>query len=78
MNDKRPGTRRPTRPFGLLAFYTSRRFKPLLLGLAAMPLFQSLTCFSDFATALNFELRSLVNNMLINAASTVIQNILGL
>ncbi len=78
MCDRRSGKRRSTGRFGLSAFYTSRRFKPWLLALAAMPLFQSLGCFSDFTIALNFELQSLVNTILINAANTVIQNILGL
>lgn len=78
MGDRRSGTRRATRRFGLSTLYTSRRFKPLLLGLAAMPLFQALGCFSNFTTALNFELQSMVNNVLINAANTIIQNILGL
>jgi hypothetical protein len=60
---------------------TSRRvrlLKRLLLATASLPVLQTTGCFPDLLGALNFELQSLVNTTLINAANTVIQNVLGL
>lgn len=48
------------------------------IGAAALPLLQVVGCYPDVVGALNFELQSLINSVLINAANTVIQNILGL
>ncbi|MBN2563877.1 MAG: hypothetical protein JXQ75_23425 [Phycisphaerae bacterium] len=52
--------------------------KALLLAMAALPVFQTTACYPDFASALSFELQSLVNTVLIDAANIIIQNILGL
>jgi hypothetical protein len=52
--------------------------KALLLAVAAMPLFQATGCFPDLLGALNFELQSLVNTVLINTISVIVQNFLGL
>jgi hypothetical protein len=58
--------------------YRARRVKALLLAVAAMPLFQATGCFPDLLGALNFELQSLVNTVLINTISVIVQNFLGL
>lgn len=51
----------------------------LVLALAALPVFQISTgCFPDLVSALNWELQSSVNNVLLTAISTIIQNILNL
>lgn len=55
-----------------------RGWKSLLVAAAALPLFQTTGCFPDPIGALNFELQSLFNNVLINAANTIINNILGI
>lgn len=62
----------------LLRLYTSRRGKAALLGLAALPLFQTTGCYPDFLAGLSYELQMLVNSFVINAANIIIQNILGL
>lgn len=54
------------------------RLRNLLLWVAALPMLQGVACFPDIPAALNFELQSLVNNVLINAVSIVVQNVLGL
>lgn len=55
-----------------------RCWKPVVLLVAALPLFQTTGCFPDLLGALNFELQSLVNTTLITAVNTIIQNILGM
>jgi hypothetical protein len=57
--------------------YASRRGKAVLLGIAALPLFQ-VGCYPDFPAAISFQLQTLVNTMVISAANIIIQNILGL
>ena len=58
--------------------YRARRVKMLLLAVAGLPLFQAATCFPDLLGALNFELQSLVNTVLIGAINVIVQNFLGL
>ncbi len=70
--------RRSTRRTGLLKLWRVRSWKPLILAAAAMPLFQTTGCFPDLLGALNFEMQSFVNSTLINAANTIIENILRL
>ena len=60
----------------LLAIRRIRKWKPLLLTLAALPLFQTTGCFPDLIGALNFELQALVNTTVLTAANTIIQNFL--
>jgi hypothetical protein len=60
----------------LLVFWRSRKWKPVILALAALPLFQTTGCIPDLIGALNFELQSLVNTTLLTAADTIIQNFL--
>jgi hypothetical protein len=55
-----------------------RGWRSLLIAAAALPLLQTTGCFPDPIGALNFELQSLVNNALITAASTIINNLLGI
>ncbi len=69
---------RPRKPIWLFSPRVIRRWKPLLVAAAALPLFQTTGCFPDVIGALNFELQSMVNNMLINAVGTIIANILRL
>jgi len=45
---------------------------------AAWPVFQGTGCIPDPIGALNFELQSLVNTVLINAIQTIVSNILRL
>lgn len=70
--------RRSTRQGTMLGLCKACRWKPLVLGLAALPVFQVAGCFPDPIAAISFELQSLINTVLINAVNTVIQNILGL
>ena len=58
--------------------YRARRVKTLLLAVAGLPLFQAAGCFPDLLGALNFELQSLVNTILIGAINVIVQNFLGL
>ncbi len=58
--------------------YRARRVKMLLLAVAGLPLFQATGCFPDLFGALNFELQSLVNTVLIGAINVIVQNFLGL
>ncbi|MFQ5429411.1 MAG: hypothetical protein ACE5E1_03785 [Phycisphaerae bacterium] len=62
----------------LLRICHHRRRKALLLAVAALPLFQATGCFPDPLGALNFELQSLFNTVLINAVNTIVQNLLGI
>ncbi len=51
----------------------------LALAIAALPVFQISTgCFPDPIAALNWEMQSSVNNVLLTAINTIIQNILNL
>ncbi len=49
-----------------------------MLAAAALPILQTAGCYPDIIGALNFEIQSLINSVLINAANVVIQNLLGL
>jgi len=60
----------------LLLFCRSRKWKPVILAVAALPLFQTTGCFPDVIGALNFELQSLVNTTVLTAINTIIQNVL--
>jgi hypothetical protein len=62
----------------LLAVWRCRKWKPVLLALAALPLFQTTGCIPDLLGALNFQLQALVNTTVLTAAQTIIQNILRL
>jgi len=62
----------------LARLYRSRLGKSVLLGVAALPLFQTTGCFPDVLGALNFELQSFVNLALISTVNVVVQNLLGL
>ena len=62
----------------LLVFWRCRKWKPVLLALAALPLFQTTGCFPDLIGALNFELQALVDTTVLTAAQTIIQNLLRL
>lgn len=70
--------RRPSLFRGVAAARLVRRVKALILGAAALPLFQATGCFPDPIGALNFELQSLVNVTLVNALNTIVQNVLRL
>ena len=61
-----------------LKLYSPRRRKAVVLAVAAMPLFQATGCFPDVVGALNFELQSLINSVLINTVNIIVQNLLGL
>jgi len=69
---------RPTRRGWLFSTRAIRGWRSLLIAAAALPLLQTTGCFPDPIGALNFELQSLVNNALITAASTIINNLLGI
>jgi hypothetical protein len=56
----------------------SARWRSWALALAAWPVFQTAACWPDPIAALNFELQSLANTVFINAANTIIQNLLRL
>jgi hypothetical protein len=58
--------------------FVARRRRSLLLALAALPLFQTTGCIPDLLGGLSFQLQLLINTMVIEAANTVIQNILHL
>ncbi len=62
----------------LTRFSVSKRGRRILALVAALPLFQTTGCFPDPIGALNFELQSLVNSVLINTVSIIVQNLLGL
>ncbi len=53
-------------------------WRSAILALAALPVFQAASCFPDPLAALNFELQSFINTLVINAANVIIQNLLGL
>jgi hypothetical protein len=77
---ERPGSRQRTSTFvgpGFWRFVVRRR-RAVLLAMAALPLFQTTGCIPDWLGALSFQLQLLVNSVVINAAATVIQNILHL
>ncbi len=69
-----PTTKRPL----FVRFYRARRVRMLLLAVAGLPVFQAVACFPDLLGALNFELQSLVNTVLIGAVNVIVQNFLGL
>ena len=69
---------RSTRRRTMLACCRPSRWKPLVLTLAALPIFQTAGCFPDPMSAINYELQTLINTVLINAANTFFQNVLGL
>jgi hypothetical protein len=78
MSSPSPDRRRGNGRSLLLRLYASRRWKSVLLGLAALPLFQTSGCYPDLLAGLSYQLQMLVNNFVINAANIIIQNILGL
>lgn len=55
-----------------------KRARWIIAATAALPLFQATGCFPDPIGALNFELQSLINTVLINTVSIIVANILGL
>ncbi|MFH1418904.1 MAG: hypothetical protein ABII12_11555 [Planctomycetota bacterium] len=70
--------RRSTSRTGLIKLRRVRKWKPLILAVAAMPVLQATGCFPDPLGALNYELQYFFNTTLINAANTIIENILRL
>lgn len=62
----------------ILGFAISRRGRRLTALIAALPLCQATGCFPDPLGALNFELQSLINSVLINTVTIIVQNLLGL
>lgn len=54
-----------------------RRRRIMVLA-AALPVCQATGCFPDLIGGLNFELQSLVNSVLINTVTIIVQNLLGL
>jgi hypothetical protein len=67
-----------TGPRKMSRFWRIRRWRKLMLATAALPLFQTTGCWPDLVGALNFELQSFFNTILIDAANTIIQNMLRL
>lgn len=61
----------------LLRAHRSRR-RALFVLVAAMPVFQTVTCYPDFVGALNFQLQFLFNTVLVDTVNTIVRNILGL
>ena len=64
-----------TRRWSLAARLVRRRW---VAALAALPIFQATGCFPDPIGAVNFELQSLVNTVLIQTISTIVENVLRL
>ena len=55
-----------------------RKGRAIALAAAALPVCQATGCFPDPIGALNFELQSLINVVLINAFNTIILNLFNL
>lgn len=55
-----------------------RRRRRLMMVAAAMPLFQLPACYPDLLGAINFELQSLINSVLINTIAIIISDLLGI
>ncbi len=55
-----------------------RRRRRMLVMAAALPLFQVPACFPDLLGAVNFELQSLINSVLINTVAIIISDLLGI
>jgi hypothetical protein len=66
------------RPSGWIRWTTAGRWKKFVALAAAWPVCQATGCFPDPIGALNFELQSLINSVLINLVSVVVANLLGL
>jgi hypothetical protein len=54
------------------------RRRRLIAAAAALPLFQATGCFPDPIGAFNFELQSLINSVLIQTVTTIVENVLRL
>ncbi|MBX3395079.1 MAG: hypothetical protein KF841_06890 [Phycisphaerae bacterium] len=54
------------------------RRRRIIAFAAALPICQATGCFPDLIGGLNFELQSLVNSILINTVTIIVQNLLGL
>ena len=55
-----------------------RKGRVVAMAVAALPVCQATGCFPDPIGALNFELQSLINVVLINAFNTLILNLFNL
>lgn len=55
-----------------------RSRRRLLIFGAALPLFQLPACAPDLLGAVNFEIQSLVNSVLINAVVVIVSDLLGI
>ena len=55
-----------------------RKGRAIALFAAALPVCQATGCFPDPIGALNFELQSLINVVLINALNTIVLNLFNL
>lgn len=66
------------RSSGWIRWTAAGRWKKFVVLAAAWPVFQATGCFPDPIGALNFELQSLINSVLVNFVAVVVQNLLGL
>lgn len=73
-----PAVRRPFARHVTWLGHMPSRSRSAVMALAALPVFQAASCFPDPLAALNFELQSFFNTLVINAANIIIQNLLGL
>ena len=74
-----PGVNHPPRSSTIRLWrLVARRRRSLLLAVAALPLFQTTGCIPDVLGALSLQLQLLVNGVIIEAANTIIQNLLHL
>jgi hypothetical protein len=55
-----------------------RRRRRMTAFAAALPLFQIPACYPDLIGAINFELQSLINSVLINTVAIIISDLLGI
>lgn len=74
----RPLARRSLAKHAVRLGHMPSSWRSAILALAALPVFQAASCFPDPLAALNFELQSFINTLVINAANIIIQNLLGL
>jgi hypothetical protein len=70
--------KRTRRMWSFSRFVCSRTMKLLTLTLAGASVFQATGCFPDPLGALNFQLQFLVNTVVLDIISVVIQNIFRL
>lgn len=66
------------RPNKWIRWTLTGRWKKIVALTAAWPVCQATGCFPDPLGALNFELQSFINSILVNFVAVVVQNLLGL